>query len=82
MSRCLDYLIVVPIASRSFSCRESIMRRATCVGRDELASLGQCIGKFTHSGKFRITVGALDVLSKYAKYKVRKKGIQRVENVM
>lgn len=47
------------------------MRRATNVGRDNLASLGQCIGKFTHSGKFRLTIGALDLVSKYAKYKVR-----------
>lgn len=46
------------------------MRRATCVGREELSSLGQNIGKFTHSGKFRISIGALDLLAKYAKFKV------------
>lgn len=32
--------------------------------------LGTCIGKLTHSGKFRLTVGALDVLAQHAKYKV------------
>ena len=40
------------------------------VGREQLVSLGQCIGKLTHSGKFRLTVGALDVLAAHAKYKV------------
>lgn len=41
------------------------------VARDKLVALGTCIGKFTHSGKFRLTIGALDVLAQYAKYKVR-----------
>ena len=40
------------------------------VARDKLVSLGTPIGKLTHSGKFRLTVGALDVLSRYAKHKV------------
>lgn len=35
-------------------------------------ALGTCIGKFTHSGKFRVTIGALDLLAQYAKYKVRR----------
>ena len=43
---------------------------ATQVARDKLAHLGQCIGKMTHSGKFRLTVGCLDLLAAYAKYKV------------
>lgn len=42
------------------------------VARDKLVSLGTPIGKLTHSGKFRLTVGALDVLSRYAKHKVSK----------
>ena len=41
------------------------------VARDKLVALGTCIGKFTHSGKFRVTIGALDLLAQYAKYKVR-----------
>lgn len=40
------------------------------VARDKLVALGACIGKFTHSGKFRLTIGALDLLAQYAKYKV------------
>ena len=34
-------------------------------------ALGTCIGKFTHTGKFRLTIGCLDTLAQYAKYKVR-----------
>jgi 60S ribosome subunit biogenesis protein NIP7 len=42
----------------------------TQVARDKLVHLGQCIGKLTHSGKFRLTVGSLDLLAQHAKYKV------------
>ena len=56
---------------RVYYVREDLMRRATNVARDKLVGLGVCIGKFTHGGKFRLTVGSLDVLAKYAKYKVR-----------
>lgn len=44
------------------------------VARDKLVALGACIGKFTHSGKFRLTIGALDLLAQYAKYKVGRPG--------
>lgn len=40
------------------------------VARDKLVHLGTCMGKLTHSGKFRLTVGALDILAQHAKYKV------------
>lgn len=40
------------------------------VGRDKLASLGIQIGRWTHSGKFRLGIGALDILAQHAKYKV------------
>lgn len=40
------------------------------VAREKLVHLGTCIGKLTHSGKFRLTVGALDILAQHAKYKV------------
>ena len=46
------------------------MPPAPQVARDKLVALGTCIGKFTHSGKFRVTIGALDLLAQYAKYKV------------
>ena len=41
------------------------------VSRDKLAVLGTQIGKWTHSGKFRMTIGVLDLLAQYARYKVR-----------
>ena len=41
------------------------------VARESLISLGVCIGKFTHSNKFILTIGALDILAQHAKYKVR-----------
>eukprot|EP00891_Asterochloris_glomerata_P000904 jgi/Astpho2/904/fgenesh1_pm.00016_%23_41_t len=55
---------------RIFYVREALMRRATNIGRDHLVSLGQQIGKLTHSGKFNLTIGALDLLAAHAKYKV------------
>lgn len=56
--------------NRVFYVREDLMRRATNVARDKLVALGTCIGRFTHSGKFRLTIGALDILAQHAKHKV------------
>ncbi|KIY96754.1 60S ribosome subunit biogeneis protein NIP7-like protein [Monoraphidium neglectum] len=56
--------------NRIFYVSESIMKRATNVGRDNLVFLGTCVGKLTHSGKFRLTIGALDILAQFAKHKV------------
>ena len=47
------------------------MKRATSISRDQLVSLGVCVGKFTHSDKFRLTIGALELLAAHAKHKVR-----------
>lgn len=57
--------------NKVFYVREDLMKRATNIAKDNLISLGTCIGKFTHSGKFRLTIGALGILGQYAKYKVR-----------
>lgn len=43
------------------------MRLATNVARDNLLSLGTCVGKFTKAGKFHLAVSALDLLAQYAK---------------
>lgn len=40
------------------------------MARDKLVALGTCIGKLTHSGKFHLTIGALDLLAHHCKYKV------------
>ena len=57
--------------NRVYYVRASLMRRATSVSRDKLVHLGTAVGRLTHSGKFRLTVGALDLLAQHAKYKVR-----------
>ncbi|KAJ3362048.1 ribosome biosynthesis protein nip7 [Kappamyces sp. JEL0680] len=49
---------------------EKVMKQAISVGREELLSLGTCFGKFTKTGKFRLSVTSLDYLSQFAKYKV------------
>eukprot|EP00798_Chlamydomonas_sp_ICE-L_P011441 gene11441-34149_t len=56
--------------NRVFYVRESLMKKATNVSREKLSSLGTCIGKLTHTGKFRLTIGALDMLAQHAKYKI------------
>ena len=46
------------------------MKKATSVARHELLSLGTCFGKFTKTGKFRLSITSLEYLSQFAKYKV------------
>ena len=46
---------------------EPIMKWATNVARQNLMSLGTCIGKFTKSKKFHLQITALDVIGPYAK---------------
>ncbi|KAK7746155.1 ribosome biosynthesis protein nip7 [Diatrype stigma] len=48
----------------------SIANLATSIARDSLGSLGVCLGKFTHSGKFRLHVTALPILAEHARYKI------------
>ena len=43
------------------------MKWATNISRKQLLSLGTCIGKFTHSGKFRLIITALDIMAPYSK---------------
>lgn len=40
--------------ARVFYCRLALANLATSVARDNLSSLGICLGKFTKSGKFRL----------------------------
>ena len=55
---------------RVYYVSEAIMRRATNVGRDNLASLGTCFGKFTHHKNFHLHITCLDYLARYATAKV------------
>ncbi|KAL6249746.1 ribosome biosynthesis protein nip7 [Rhinocladiella similis] len=56
--------------SRVYYVRLSLANLATAVARDNLLSLGTCVGKFTKTGKFRLHITALDVIAPHARYKV------------
>ncbi|KAF1972340.1 60S ribosome subunit biogenesis protein-like protein NIP7 [Bimuria novae-zelandiae CBS 107.79] len=56
--------------SRVYYVRESLANLATSVARDNLLSLGVCLGKFTKTGKFRLHITALSVIAPHARYKV------------
>ncbi|KAF9737007.1 ribosome biosynthesis protein nip7 [Paraphaeosphaeria minitans] len=56
--------------SRVYYVRESLANLATSVARDNLLSLGTCLGKFTKTGKFRLHITALAVIAPHARYKV------------
>ena len=49
--------------SRVYYVRESLANLATSVARDNLLSLGTCLGKFTKTGKFRLHITALEVIA-------------------
>lgn len=55
---------------RVYYVRESLAGLAGSVARDNLLSLGTCIGKFTKTGKFRMHITALDVIAPHARYKL------------
>ncbi|KAI9296451.1 60S ribosome subunit biogenesis protein nip7 [Neoconidiobolus thromboides FSU 785] len=56
--------------NRVYYVSESIMRKATSVGRDQLMSLGVCFGKFTKTLKFKLHITALDYIAQHAMYKM------------
>ncbi|CAA9963327.1 hypothetical protein CFE70_006757 [Pyrenophora teres f. teres 0-1] len=56
--------------SRCYYVRSSLANLATSVARDNLLSLGICLGKFTKTGKFRLHITALSVIAPHARYKV------------
>ncbi|KAL4885717.1 hypothetical protein BJY04DRAFT_179100 [Aspergillus karnatakaensis] len=43
---------------------------ATSIPRDNLLSLGVCMGKFTKTGKFRLHITALPILAEHARSKI------------
>lgn len=56
--------------SRVYYMKLSLANLATSIARDNLLSLGTCLGKFTKTGKFRMHITALDVIAPHARYKV------------
>ncbi|RDI80823.1 gb [Venturia nashicola] len=56
--------------SRIYYVRESLANLATSVARDNLLSLGTCIGKFTKTGKCRLHITSLDLIAPLSRYKI------------
>ena len=56
--------------TRVYYLSEEQVRETTSFARDRLISVGICVGKMTHSGKFRLTIHFLEILAQFAKYKV------------
>ncbi|KAL4998944.1 hypothetical protein BDV10DRAFT_184839 [Aspergillus recurvatus] len=48
----------------------SIANAATAFPRDQLLSLGICMGKFTKTGKFRLHITALPIIAEHARNKI------------
>lgn len=55
---------------RVYYVSEKIMRLASHVARENLASLGVCFGKFTHHKNFHLHISCVDYIGKYASNKV------------
>lgn len=56
--------------SRVYYLPLSLANLATSVARDNLLSIGTCLGKYTKTGKFRLHITALDIIAPHARYKV------------
>ena len=56
--------------NRVFYCSETLLKTAAHIEHDKLQSFGTCIGKYTHSTKFRLNITALDYIAPYAKHKI------------
>mmetsp|Transcript_4384 Transcript_4384/g.5084 ORF Transcript_4384/g.5084 Transcript_4384/m.5084 type:complete len:181 (+) Transcript_4384:133-675(+) len=55
---------------RVYYLSETQLRHASSFNKEKLMSFGTMFGKFTKSGKFRLTIHCLNFIAKYAKYKV------------
>ncbi|KAL2823824.1 hypothetical protein BDW59DRAFT_92539 [Aspergillus cavernicola] len=56
--------------NRVYYVRLSLANFATSIPRDQLLSLGICMGKFTKTGKFRLHITALPILAEHARVKI------------
>ncbi|CAJ2510155.1 Uu.00g060550.m01.CDS01 [Anthostomella pinea] len=65
-----DRYVFRVIKDRVYYVLLSIANLATSVARDNLASVGICLGKFTKTLKFRLHITALPILAAHARYKV------------
>lgn len=55
---------------RVYYVSEKILKLASHVARENLASLGVCFGKFTHHKNFHLHISCIDYIGKYASNKV------------
>ncbi|KAF1742945.1 hypothetical protein MXB_5514, partial [Myxobolus squamalis] len=55
---------------RVYYVKESLYKKAACIARKNLISLGACFGKFTKSNKFHLHITALDYIAPYAINKI------------
>ncbi|BCS28146.1 ribosome biosynthesis protein NIP7 [Aspergillus puulaauensis] len=56
--------------NRCYYVRLSLANLATSIPRDNLLSLGICMGKFTKTGKFRLHITALPIIAEHARNKI------------
>ena len=56
--------------SRVYYLKLALANLAVSVARENLLSLGTCLGKFTKTGKFRLHITALDIIAPHARYKL------------
>ncbi|CAF9934154.1 MAG: ribosome biosynthesis protein nip7 [Alectoria fallacina] len=56
--------------NRVYYCSEYLANLSTCVARENLLSVGTCLGKFTKTGKFRLHITSLNVIAPHARYKL------------
>ncbi|KAL4864416.1 hypothetical protein BDV12DRAFT_176181 [Aspergillus spectabilis] len=55
---------------RVYYVKLALANLATSIPRDNLLSLGICMGKFTKTGKFRLHITALPILAEHARSKI------------
>ena len=60
-------MVVSVVIPGNGCCSDAVMRRATNIARKGLVALGTCFGKFTKTGKFRLSITALPYLAPYAR---------------
>ncbi|TBU06260.1 ribosome biogenesis protein Nip7 [Hamiltosporidium magnivora] len=53
-----------------FHVSDELEKNASSIPKDDLVSIGSCLGRFTKSMHFKLTITSLHVLSKYALHKV------------
>ncbi|CAI0423904.1 unnamed protein product [Linum tenue] len=56
--------------NRVYYVSEALVKRATNISRKNLVAMGTCVVRFTHGGKFHLTVQCLGLLAVNAKHKV------------